>query len=296
MTKAFDTFDTEEYCRDLVKQDDRDRYLVSLFAPAAAQVGLWAIFAFNQEVAKVRETVSEPMLGEIRLQWWHDVVQELATGAVREKQPVIQAMAAAQLPASVFPLLEETITARKNELLGEGTATIEGLQAYAVGAGGALHAAAAHVQCGEVSEAGISGADVSGAGVAVARHLGSAWAMLGLVRAIPYYWQSGQGKVGGADMAAAFQSREQETAFAALEPIIVQMLAFVDSEKKNALALKDSLGKGEKSLLLWAQLISLYQRKLSAVADNPFKVHPGGTNDLHKLWSLFTARLFGRYG
>ncbi|MBL4839118.1 MAG: squalene/phytoene synthase family protein, partial [Kordiimonadaceae bacterium] len=203
MTKAFDTFDTNEYCRDLVKQDDRDRYLVSLFAPAAAQAGIWALFAFNQEVAKIRETVSEPMLGEIRLQWWLDVVQELAAGTVREKQPVIQAMAAAQLPTDVFPLLEETIAARKSELLGEGTAEIKGLQAYAVGAGGALHVAAAHVQCGDVSETGISGAGISGAGVAVARHLGSAWAMLGLVRAIPFYWQSGQGKVGGADMAAA---------------------------------------------------------------------------------------------
>ena len=56
------------YCQNQVRQHDRDRYLTALFAPPARRPGLFALYAFNLEVAKVREAVSEPMLGHIRLQ------------------------------------------------------------------------------------------------------------------------------------------------------------------------------------------------------------------------------------
>ena len=54
---------------------DPDRYFSALFAPAPARPLLLALYAFNHEVARVAETVREPMLGAIRLEWWRETVE-----------------------------------------------------------------------------------------------------------------------------------------------------------------------------------------------------------------------------
>jgi phytoene synthase len=55
---------------ELVRRHDRDRYMTALFAPAARREALFALYAFNYEIARVREAVTQPTLGQIRLQWW----------------------------------------------------------------------------------------------------------------------------------------------------------------------------------------------------------------------------------
>jgi phytoene synthase len=66
--------DAFSYCTDLVRSNDRDRYIATLFAPADRRNALYALYAFNAEVARVRDVAREPMPGEIRLQWWVDVL------------------------------------------------------------------------------------------------------------------------------------------------------------------------------------------------------------------------------
>ena len=58
----------------LVRRHDRDRYQTALFAPADRREALFALYAFNYEIARVRESVTQPMLGQIRLQWWREIV------------------------------------------------------------------------------------------------------------------------------------------------------------------------------------------------------------------------------
>lgn len=53
---------------------DGERYFASLFAPAAVRDSLMALHAFDTELARIRDAVREPALGEIRLQWWRDVI------------------------------------------------------------------------------------------------------------------------------------------------------------------------------------------------------------------------------
>src|SRR5829696_7494880 len=68
-----------------VRAHDRDRFQTALFAPAGRREALFALYAFNYEVARVRESVTQPMLGHIRLQWWREVVgAAYAGGPVRE--------------------------------------------------------------------------------------------------------------------------------------------------------------------------------------------------------------------
>ncbi len=67
--------DAFAYCAELVRTADRDRFSSSLFAPAQHRGALHALYAFNVEVARVREVAREPLPGEIRLQWWSEVLR-----------------------------------------------------------------------------------------------------------------------------------------------------------------------------------------------------------------------------
>ena len=76
--------DSQNYCAGEVRRHDTDRYLASMFAPADRRADLIAVYAFNLEIAKLRETVSEPMLGQMRLQWWRETIAALYEGERRD--------------------------------------------------------------------------------------------------------------------------------------------------------------------------------------------------------------------
>ena len=62
------------YCADHLRETDRDRYLATLFAPADKREALFALYAFDAEIVRVRDLARELMPGEIRLQWWREVL------------------------------------------------------------------------------------------------------------------------------------------------------------------------------------------------------------------------------
>ncbi|WP_455477349.1 phytoene/squalene synthase family protein [Bartonella sp. B41] len=64
------------YCLDILRATDRDRYISVLFAPKEKRRALSALYAFNAEVSRIRESVHNPMLGEIRLRWWYDSIAD----------------------------------------------------------------------------------------------------------------------------------------------------------------------------------------------------------------------------
>src|SRR5713101_6422739 len=78
----------------LVRRHDRDRYQTALFAPADRREALFALYAFNYEIARVREIVTQPMLGEIRLQWWREAVAAAYAGAPPRQHEVVAPLAA----------------------------------------------------------------------------------------------------------------------------------------------------------------------------------------------------------
>jgi len=273
----------QDYCQDMVRRGDRDRYILSLFAKADSQRNLLALLAFNQEVAKIRETVSEPMLGEIRLQWWHDVLDEIAQGKVRE-QPVIQELALALSNKPVHSLLKQSLDARRMDILGEGPADFNALKEYAKGVGGSLHQALSFYYAG--SEPSKNCLDA-------ANSLGQAWTMLGLVRAIPFQWQSGKGFLPDNNAAAQLPSPDQ--AWLLLQPTITEMLQFVQNAKQEALGYKTKLSTNEKPVLLLAKLISIHEKALRKAGNNPFELPLYEKSDFTKLSSLLWTKLTGNY-
>lgn len=72
-----------EYCADQVRSYDYHRYFAAALAPAGVRRGLFALYAFNLEIAATRERVSEALLGQIRLQWWKETLDGIYGGSVR---------------------------------------------------------------------------------------------------------------------------------------------------------------------------------------------------------------------
>lgn len=80
------------HCAALVRGRDIDRFLSTLFAPAGQREALFALYAFDQEIGRTPERVSEPGIGLIRLQWWRETVEAIEHGTVRP-HPVAEALA-----------------------------------------------------------------------------------------------------------------------------------------------------------------------------------------------------------
>lgn len=168
------------YCGNLVRAHDRDRFLCSLFAPSAAREALWALFAFNHEIAKTREVVSDTQLGLIRLQWWRDAVSAIYEKGEAPEHEIVKALALAvekyDLPRGAF---ETLLYAREFDLEGVPPENIEGLINYADFTTEPLMILAAHV----------TGANVDYEPV---RQVAVNYALAGLLRAVPFYAQQGR--------------------------------------------------------------------------------------------------------
>ncbi len=119
------------YSGNIIRQQDSDRFLLSLMAPVKCRPALWALFAFNYEIAKTREVVSETTIGLIRLQWWREAIAEIYEGQEVRKHEVVEELAQAiknyDLPRESFDSL---IYAREFDLEGVAPANMEGLNNY----------------------------------------------------------------------------------------------------------------------------------------------------------------------
>jgi len=171
-----------DYCAALVRGFDRDRYIADLFAPAGRRDAMFALHAFNAEVARVREAITNPLAGEVRLQWWSEALIGGARGDIRAN-PVAAALLDAietyNLPRQTFFSL---LDARVFDLYDDPMPSVNDLEGYA----------------GETSSALIQLATMILSGVAerstaeAAGHAGVAYAITGLLRAFPHHARRGQ--------------------------------------------------------------------------------------------------------
>jgi|tagenome__1003787_1003787.scaffolds.fasta_scaffold20807681_2 phytoene synthase len=139
------------HCEALVRAADKDRFLATLFAAAEKRGPLFALYAFNVEIANVRERAREPMPGEIRLQWWRDVINgERASEAAANPVAagLIETAARFSLPrARLFDLIE----AHAFDLYDDPMPTFEVLESYVRQTSAAVFDLAARI-CGAQAE------------------------------------------------------------------------------------------------------------------------------------------------
>jgi NADH dehydrogenase [ubiquinone] 1 alpha subcomplex assembly factor 6 len=129
-------------CALLVRARHPDRYLATLFAAAAAREALFALYAFDHEIGRVRHVVSQPMPGLIRLQWWRDALAAIAADRPLA-HPVVQALHQAFTNFAVpRARLECAIDARERELEEPPPATLAALERHLDGVSGEITRAA----------------------------------------------------------------------------------------------------------------------------------------------------------
>ena len=130
--------DTLTYSAAESRRLDRERFIACLFAPAEKREALFALIAFNLEIAKIRETVSEVMIGHIRLQCWRETIEGIYAGTVRKHavaEALAQAIEAAGLPRAAF---DRMIDARAADLDEVPPETLAQLETYAGDTAGEL--------------------------------------------------------------------------------------------------------------------------------------------------------------
>ncbi len=129
---------TIDACADLVRRGDPDRFAAVMAAPVAARARLFPLYAWNLEVARAPWVTKEPLIAEMRLQWWRDVVENAASGAARAHEvagPLHQVIRDWDLPLEV---MDRLIAARRWDVHTEPHEGADGLAAYLEDTGAGL--------------------------------------------------------------------------------------------------------------------------------------------------------------
>lgn len=167
------------FCGATVRKHDPDRFLLSMFMPPEKRETLWALYAFNYEIARTRDVVTEPQLGLIRLQWWRDSLADIYAGKTFAAHPVLDPLAEAirghDLPQEMF---ESLMTVRELDLHDHPPATIEELVAYADKTSSPLLSLALFT---------LSLREEDGV-----RDIATAYALTGILRAVPFHQAQGR--------------------------------------------------------------------------------------------------------
>src|SRR3984893_15166290 len=160
----------------LVRRHARDRFQTVLFAPAARREALFALYAFNHEIARVRERVSEPTLGRIRLEWWREIIAAAYEGGPVRRHDVVEALTdTIREHGPTREHFDRLIDAREKDLDDAAPTSLAALEDHAEAVSGRLIYLAL---------------EMLGVGDPVARqaafHVGIAHGLAGVLRAIPY--------------------------------------------------------------------------------------------------------------
>ena len=157
-------------CR--VRTYDYDRYFAATLCAPETRRALLVLYAFNLEIASISEKVSEPLAGEIRFQWWREVIEQINSCAPVRRglaQDLARVIEEGELPIARF---ERMIEARSRELEPEAIKGVEDLEHYAEETAGNLAALACRI-CGQTDR------------LQPVVDLGAAWALTGMLRSVP---------------------------------------------------------------------------------------------------------------
>ena len=271
---------------ELIRRHDHDRFLTALFAPAERREGLFALYAFNLEVAKTREVVSEPLLGQIRLQWWREAIGEIYEGGTRRPEviePLAQVIRAYDLPRAPF---ERLIEARERDLEGSAPATLEALEDYAEATGGGLVELALHAL----------GAAEPGA-LVVGREVGTAWALTGLARAVPFHARAKRQYLPASVMAETGASEQDLLELRPTASLAEAVRRVADAARRHlavARAGRAEVPRRAVPALLPAVLADLFLERLARIGHDVLG-RPVEIGSPRRQLSLYLAASRGRY-
>ncbi|MDX1738165.1 MAG: squalene/phytoene synthase family protein [Alphaproteobacteria bacterium] len=245
-----------------VYEKDRDRFLTVMLLPKSLREDVFTIYALNHELSKVSSAVSEATLGHIRLQWWREAIEECFQDNPRRHEitrPLAELMQRRNLSKSLF---DQMLDAREDDLLDDPIQRLDHLMVYADKTGGNILRLA-------LQATGISDENT----LAAAGRVGTAWALVGLMRALPFHLREkkqwlpeelvSRHKIDGRAMRDLAQSDELNFAVREICDIAENLIS-------EARELRVSNDKNAVPLLQLAGLAKSYCKQLSQAQYNPY--------------------------
>lgn len=247
-----------------VRLYDRDRYLCALLAPAPYRNAILSLYAYSAELARVQEMVSEPLPGEVRLQWWRDLLEGTEHG-VAAANPVANALldtlTSYSLPRQGLIAMSE---ARIFDLYHDPMPSLHDLEGYTGETVSGLIQLACLV---------LNGGKDAGTATA-AGHAGVAYGLTGLMRALPWHAARRQMYLPkdvierhGLDPESLFKG----TTSAALKAVLMEMRAHVRHHLGRVKAAQETVPGHCANAFLPLVLVEPYLKRMEADSFDPLK-------------------------
>jgi phytoene synthase len=271
--------DSVAFCAELVRSHDFPRYAATLFAPAGERRALLALYAFNVEIVRIRDQVSQPLPGEIRLQWWTDMLSGHAHGSA-EGNPVaaelLRAIRDFDLPVEPLSLLADE---HQFDLYNDPMPTMAALEGYLDATSSALYALAAQIM----------GAPKEAAGH-LARHAGLASGIVQVITSLPrdaahrqLFLPQQLLTLHGCAMEDVFDGKQTP----ALDAVLDQLLGDARQHAATAFSLLVDLPVPVRPAFIPLSQARADLDRLSRPGRNPFA--PMQPSRLRSLWTLWRA-------
>ena len=279
MSGADGLADSADFCAQLVRTHDFSRYASTLFVPAGERRALLAIYAFNVEISRVREQVSQPLPGEMRLQWWSDMLAGEGHGGIEGNPVAAELQLAIQNWHLPVERLSRLIDEHQFDLYNDPMPTMAALESYLNDTASALFSLGA----------GIAGAQ-SGEIEHLARHAGLAQGMAQVMAALPRDASRRQLFVPlqvlqqhGSGMEEVFAGMQTPKLRAALG----QLLGDAQGHLQTAFALLATVPPQVRPVFLPLKLVARELMRMSRADNDPFA--PRVPSRLQTLWTLWRA-------
>jgi 15-cis-phytoene synthase len=275
------------FCADLVRSHDFARYAATIFVPADVRRALLALYAFNVEIARVRDQVSQALPGEIRLQWWTDMLAGHAHGSA-EGNPVaaelMQVIRVGELPVET---LSRLIEEHQFDLYNDPMPTMPALEGYLNDTSSALFALAARIAGGPPSP------EVDH----LARHAGLAQGLVRVIATLAY--DASRRQLFLPQQVLAQHGSDLEEIFAGkLTPrvrgAVNQLLAEARRHLDTAHSLLADVPVEVRPVFLPLAVVRRDLKRLSRGDNDPFAPQP--PSRLSTLWILWRASRSRQFG
>ena len=244
----------------ILRTSDPDRRLAALFAPPDVRARLFALYAFNHEIARIAEATSEGMIAEMKLTWWRDAVADIhAPEPHIRRHAVTEGLAeiADRVPRAGLDVL---LDARFDDIAARPFASLDEVMDYVDATAGQLMRLALRVCDAEVDDALVQAA-------------GRAWGLTGLLRAFPVRARIGRAPVGGEDLARV-EATPAMLAQGLGRAKVAEALGPVRDAAAEAVARLKTMGPLPAEAVPALGYVRLAGAYLDALPDNPYALAP----------------------
>jgi phytoene synthase len=242
-----------------LREADPDRFIASLFVPAPRRADVQALYAFDAEIAGIAARVSQPMAGEIRLQWWREAIAgERADEAAANPLAVavLDVIARCRLPVAAF---DNLLSARTRDLYDDPIATVGELEGYC----GDTDAAVLRLAC-----LAMAAGEGDPGGAAAAGHAGVA---LGTTRLLARAGRGRWAQLVPVEMLARHGARHADLVAAVPTPAIVATLSdLADLARRHLAAVRTAWGGLDPTIRPVFLPLALLEMRLRAAGRHPF--------------------------